>query len=300
MNKIVTEPSAAASLDLDVLRSVVAIAEAGSISAAAQRIGRTPAAVSMQIKKLEETLGRSLFERMRQGMRLSAEGERLLPYANRMVDLNREALDAFRAPELTGTVNVGMIDSIGALRMARIFAAFARSHPNVTVNASIGCSCELAPRLDRGDLDLTVLTPGSSTEARDSDLLLHEEPLVWIASASGRAWKQDPVPLSVASDGCAWRAAATQAIRRSGMTPRIAYISDQDAGQLAAAEADLAVAPMPRSYVGPGLIELGAREGFPPLGTSRIVLRVSDVAGDAARALARSIAETFGKTLEDA
>lgn len=297
MNKITTEPSAAASLDLDVLRSVVAIAESGSITAAAQRIGRTPAAVSMQIKKLEETLGRSLFERTRQGMRLSAEGERLLPYANRMVDLNREALDAFRAPELTGTVSIGMIDSIGALRMARIFAAFARSHPNVTVNASMACSCDLAPKVDRGEVDLSILTPGGNTDARAEDLLLHEEPLVWIASAGGRAWREDPVPLSVASDGCAWRSAATQAIRKGGMTPRIAYISDHDQGQLAAAEADLAVAPMPRSYVGSGLVELGAREGFPPLGTSRIVLRLGPDVGDAARALATSIAETFGKTL---
>ncbi len=298
MNQIFASPAAAASLDLDVLRSIVAIAETGSVTAAAERVGRTPAAISMQLKKLEETLGRALFERTRQGMNLTAEGERLMPYANRMVDLNREALEAFRAPELTGSVSVGMIDSFGGVRLGRVLAAFARSHPKVAVDVSMSCSNNLGPRLDRCELDISLITPGGSVAWRDTDIVLHEEPLAWIACEGGRAIRQTPLPLAVANEGCAWRKLAMEAVRRGGLTPRIAYISDYDAGQLAAAEADLAIAPMPRSYLHAGLVELGAKHGLPPLGRARIAMRLSPQIDCVGRALAERIAESYGVSLD--
>jgi DNA-binding transcriptional LysR family regulator len=133
MNQMLRVPAPSATLDIDVLRSVVAIAESGSIAAAAARVARTPAAVSMQVKKLEDMLGRALFERSHQGMRPTAEGERLLDYARRMIELNRAAMQAFSAPELEGRVSFGLVDSFGALRLAVVLAAFARSHPKVTV-----------------------------------------------------------------------------------------------------------------------------------------------------------------------
>ncbi len=129
MNQMLRPPAPSATLDVDVLRSVVAIAEGGSIAAASGRVGRTPAAVSMQVKKLEDMLGRALFERSRQGMRPTAEGERLLDYARRMIELNRSALQAFAMPELEGRVSFGLVDSFGSLRLAEILAAFARSLP---------------------------------------------------------------------------------------------------------------------------------------------------------------------------
>ena len=298
MNQAFRPPAPSATLDIDVLRSVVAIAEGGTIAAAAARVGRTPAAVSMQVKKLEETLGRSLFERSHSGMRPTGEGERLLDYARRMIELNRAAMQAFSAPELSGTVSVGMTDSFGGERLAQVLAAYARCYPKVTVDVSMDVTQRLAPALDAGRFDLVMMTPGGANPMRDTDLVLHEEPLVWIAREGGRAVRCRPVPIAVANDGCAWRRLATDAIRDARLDTRIAYISDHDAGQLAAAKADLAVAPLPRSYLGPGLVELGAREGFPPLGTCRIVLRLAETASGAARALAARIAETYCKRLD--
>lgn len=300
MNQMLRVPAPSATLDIDVLRSVVAIAESGSIAAAASRVARTPAAVSMQVKKLEDMLGRALFERSHQGMRPTAEGERLLDYARRMIELNRSAMQAFSAPELAGTVRVGLIDSFGGLRLAEVLAAFARSHPKVTVEVSMGRTVEHVPALDAGRFDLVMLTPGTgngagAVELRDDDLVLREEPLAWIAREGGRALRCRPIPLAVANEGCAWRKLATEGVRSARLDARIAYVSDFDTGQLAAAQADLAVAPLPRSYLGPGLIELGAREGFPPLGLCRIALRLAENASGAARALAAGIAESFGK-----
>lgn len=291
-------PAPSASLDVDVLRSVAAIAEVGSIAAAATRVGRTPAAVSMQIKKLEEMLGRTLFERTRQGMTPTAEGERLLIYARQMIDLNRAAMHAFSTPELAGEISVGLIDSFGGIRLAEVLSTFARSHPKVTVNVALGQTSDLGPALDRGEHDLVLLTPGCTEILRATDHVLREEPLVWIAKQNGRACRQRPVPLAVASQGCAWRMASTNAINNLGMDHRIAYVSDYDHGQLAAVEADLAVAPMPKSYLKPGLTSLTARDGFPALGKACIALRKGERAGSAVDALAADIAASYGVTLD--
>lgn len=297
MNKMLRMPAPSTTLDIDVLRSVVAIAEGGSIAAATTRVARTPAAISMQVKKLEETLGRTLFERTRQGMAPTSDGERLLDYARRMIDLNRAAVQEFSMPEIAGTVNLGFIDSFDGVRLTEVLSSFARQHPRVTVNATMGWSAALGPDLDSGALDVALLTPGGSVDRRDSDVVLHEEPLIWIGCDGGRAHRQRPVPLSVADDGCAWRRVATDGLAGSALETRIAYSANFDDAQLAAVRADLAVAPMPKSYLATGLVELGVREGFPPLGTARVVLRTSDALSTAAEALAARIAETYGVSM---
>lgn len=299
MNEMFRPPAPSATLDIDILRSAVAIAEGGSIAVAATRVARTPAAVSMQIKKLEEMLGRVLFERTRQGMTPTADGEKLLEYARRMIELNRETVLAFAGPEVEGTVALAVIDSFGGVRLADVLAGFSRLHPKVTVNVKMGWTSQIAPALDAGAYDLVLLTPGGDVDWREGDLVLHEEPLAWIGREGGRAARLCPVPLSLADEGCAWRKLALEAIRGGQLDSRIAYVSNYDHGQLAAVQADLAVAPMPRSYLGPGLVELGARDGFPPLGVARIALRMRPDASQAGRTLACAIAESYGRVLPE-
>lgn len=300
MNQIMRPPATSASLDVDILRSVSAIAEVGSIAAAASRVGRTPAAVSMQIKKLEEMLGRTLFNRTRQGMAATAEGERLLVYARQMLDLNRAAIQAFKLPELTGEVSVGLIDSFGGVRLTKMLSAFSRSHPKVTVNVSIAETVDLAPALDRGDLDVILFTMGGSESKRPSDYVLAEEQLVWIAKDGGQAQRQHPLPIAVSGEGCPWRKLTADAIEAEGMDVRIAYVAGFDHAQIAAVEADLAIAPMPKSYVQPGLIALSPRDGFPALGKTQVAMRLGEQAGSAVQALASDIAASYGVALDAA
>lgn len=298
MNQMLRTPAPSATLDIDVLRSVVAIAEGGTIAAAANRVARTPAAISMQVRKLEDMLGRTLFERSRQGMHPTAEGERLLDYARRMIELNRAAIQAFSAPEPEGRVSFGLIDSVGGLGLAEVLASFARCYPKVRVDVSLAASVEQVAGLDAGRLDVILLSPGGKVPLRDSDLVLREEPLAWIGREGGRAVRLRPIPLAVANEGCSWRKMAMEGIRAARLDARIAYVSDFDSGQLAAVQADLAIAPLPRSYLGPGLVEFGAKEGFPPLGFCRIALRLAESPSCAARALAERIAAGFGKRLD--
>jgi DNA-binding transcriptional LysR family regulator len=281
-----------ATLDIDVMRSVVAIAETGSVTGAAARVGRTPAALSMQLKKLEETLGSALFDRTRSGMTPTAEGERLLPHARRMIEAHRAAIEAFSYPELSGEVSVGIIDDFAGVSLTRSLAAFARSHSAVTVKVSMGPSAELAPRLDRGELDLAVLTPGCAVAWREGDRVLHEEPLCWVGLEGGNAFRERPLPLAISSQGCTWRKLALAGLDGAGIPWRIAYTSEFYAAQKAAIAADLAVAPLPRSLIEPGFVRLGKAEGMPEIGTARIALRVI---GDSepARVLGERIADSF-------
>ncbi len=287
-------PTPSATLDIDLMRTLVAIASTGSVTAAAVRVARSPGAVSMQIKKLEETVGRVLFERSRQGMALNADGERLLGYAQRMLDVHRDALEVFRGPALSGLVRIGTIDDFGVVRLSQVLKGFARSHPEVVVDVTMGPSADLGPKLEQGELDLAVITPGCAIPWRTMDTLLHEEPLVWVGLQDGSALRRRPVPVALSSQGCAWRRDATEALERSGLDYRIAYTADFYEAQKAAIQADLAIAPLPKSLITSGLTQVGAGEGLPEIGTCRLALRLGADPSAAALAIGQRIAESYG------
>jgi DNA-binding transcriptional LysR family regulator len=227
-------------------------------------------------------------------MELTPDGERLLAYARRIVDLHREALDAFRCPDLEGRVRIGTIDDFGSVRLSEVMAAFARSHPRVTVDIVMGPSAQLAPKLDRGELDLTLLTPGCAVAWRAGDRLIHDEPLVWVGRDGGRAYRERPLPLALAAPGCAWRRAALEALERVGLPYRVAYTSEFYEAEKAAIRADLAIAPLPRSLIEPGLMQVRSPDLPAQIGNSRIALRLGADPSEATLALAERIAESYG------
>ncbi|EBX4817148.1 LysR family transcriptional regulator, partial [Salmonella enterica subsp. enterica serovar Newport] len=130
-------------LDLDVLRTFVAIAETGSFSAAANAVFRTPSAVSMQIKKLEDVLGRSVFSRDARSVSLTHDGEVLLGYARRMLAINREAVSKFIVPDIVGVVRLGSPDDFGERVLPHVLKRFAVTHPSIAVDVIIDQSSNL-------------------------------------------------------------------------------------------------------------------------------------------------------------
>lgn len=291
------EPMAAsARLEVEAMRTALAIAETGSVTRAAERIGRTPAAVSMQLRKLEETLGRRLFERARSGMRPTAEGERLLPHARRLIDAERAARDAFMLSGLQGRVRIGVIEDFGCTRLAEVLRAFSACHPDVVVEAIMGPSRRLGPMLDDDELDLAVISPGAAVEWRADDQLVNEEPLVW---ATGRTngpdpWAQRPIPIAVTTEGCAWRRASLNALDRAGLPYRVVFRSDFGEALIASASAGLSVTVLPLSRITDSLRMVGEDQGAPSVGTARMAMRLGPSAGPITRALADRIAERLG------
>ena len=147
-------------LDLDGLRAFLAIAREATVHAAANRVARSPAAVSMQLKKLEDTLGEVVFARSKTGMRLTPAGDRLLPFAQRIVDLEGAARRAFSDEATGGPVRVGFVEGVGDKRFPQIFDAFAKACPSATLTMQLSTSAKLAAAVDAGDLDLAVFATG--------------------------------------------------------------------------------------------------------------------------------------------
>jgi DNA-binding transcriptional LysR family regulator len=278
-------------LDLDVLRTFVAIAETGSFTAAANAVFRTPSAVSMQIKKLEEILGRSVFSRDARSVTLTNDGEMLIGYARRLIALNREAVSKFIIPDISGVVRLGSPDDYGERVLPHVLKRFAQTHPAIAVDVVIDQSGNLRRRMNEGGLDITLFTVCRSIPAEAEVLLT--EPIVWGGAKGGCAHMREPLPVSIWEEGCVWRAAALEALGRAGREYRIAYMSAHTAGQRSAILSDLAVAPLPKSFIGEEIVALGPEEGLPLLPTYNLAMIVAPDASAPVKAAADHIRATF-------
>lgn len=279
-------------LDLDVLRTFTAIAETGSFTAAANAVFRTPSAVSMQIKKLEDVLGRPVFSRDARSVALTTDGEMLLGYARRLLAINREAVSKFIVPDIVGVVRLGSPDDYGEQVLPQVLKRFAQSHPSIAVDVTIDQSSNLRRRMDDRALDITLLTNSYKASATGAEVLLTEA-IVWAGAKGGCAHLREPLPVSVWEEGCVWRAGALEALGSQGRNYRVAYMSAHAAGQRAAILADLAVAPLPKSFLGCDMVELGAKDGMPEIGTYNLAMIVAAGASPPVQAVAEHIRATF-------
>ena len=281
-------------LETDLLRTFVTISETGSFTAAARRVLRTPSAVSMQMKRLEEQLGRPLFMRQGRSVVLTPDGEALLSYGRQMLRLNEEAVSRFLVPPLEGRVRFGAPDDFGTRFLPNILSRFAATHPLVAVDVTLAPTLELRRQFDGSNLDLTLMT----TSVTDNDLpgrIVHAEPLVWVGLKGGCAKDADPLPLALAGRGCCWRDAALKALDEAGRPYRIAYSCENCQGQMAALQVDLAVAPLPASLLGPGYERLGPDDGLPDVGHYQVRLSQLPALGSAGKAFAAHVAESFAE-----
>lgn len=280
-------------LDLDVLRTFVAIAETGSFTTAANAVFRTPSAVSMQIKKLEDILGCSVFSRDARSVTLTNDGEILLGYARRLLAINREAVSKFVVPDIVGVVRLGSPDDYGERILPNVLKRFAQTHPSIAVDVTIDQSKNLIRRMDDRTLDITLVTNSYKPAMAGAETML-TEPIVWAGAKGGSAHLREPLPVSLWEEGCAWRAGALEALGREGRNYRIAYMSAHTAGQRAAILADLAVAPLPKSFLNScNLAELGPKDGMPEIGEYSLALLVAPEASAPVKAVADHIRAAF-------
>jgi DNA-binding transcriptional LysR family regulator len=242
-------------LDSDLLRTFLAVATAGNVTRAAERIGRTQSAVSVQIKRLEEVLGESVFARGSRGVALTAQGEALLINAQRIVALLDETMATIRAKPLGGPVRIGLPEEYGYTILPRALAAFA--------------SQQLAA-LDADELDLAVIF---NWEPPATGEVLFVDPTVWVTSEVHCVHEITPVPIAIyeRSDWC--RKFAMGSLERNRIDYRVAYSCDTGGGLKIAAVSGLAIAPLARSNIPPGCRELTEAEGFPVIDSSNVVLR---------------------------
>jgi DNA-binding transcriptional LysR family regulator len=256
-------------LDVDQLRTFVAIVETGSFTRAAEVVHKTQSAVSMQMKRLEERLERPIFARDGRASKLTEDGERLLDYARRIVKLNAEALAAFSNPELSGVVRLGVPDDYADRYLPEIMARFSRVYPGVELTVFCEPSIDLIARLDANEIDLAIVTSCESYRASE---IFRQERLLWVTSSRHSAHCDDPLPLALGRPTCDWRKAAMDSLDSLGRAHRLLFSSGNAGAISAAVLAGLAVSVLPTSGIRPGMRVLTPTDGFPELPPCRIGL----------------------------
>lgn len=283
-------------LELDLLRTLVAIAETGSFSAAADTVHRTPSAVSMQVKRIEELLGRPVFIRDSRSVRLTLDGEILLEHGRRVLALNRDVLSRFITPDITGEVRLGAPDDVAERFLTGMLRRFACTHPGVVVNVVIDHSVRLLEEVRKKRLDLSIVTCESRLNGLDKAEVLYRESLVWASLNGGVAAEQKPLPVSVWEDWCIWRKAGIEGLEKQGRAYRIAFQSAHISGQKAAILADLAVAPIPISSLGGQIVEAKPHHNLPKLPEYALGLIMAENPSKPAEAAADHLRAGFAQT----
>ncbi|MBT2336352.1 LysR family transcriptional regulator [Variovorax paradoxus] len=265
---------------IDWLRALVAVVDAGSLSAAAPMVHRSQSAVSMQIKKLENALGRPVLLRGPRHLEVTPAGAELLVHARRMLELQSETQNAMFGPQLAGRVRLGVPDDYASTYLTPVLRSFAGRYKGVEIELTCEQSTSLIPKIVRGELDLALV----SRDKPQRGQLLFQEPLVWVGTAQHEAWRRDPLPIAVYEAGSMARIAALSSLAAQRRSYRIAYHSSSLAGQLAAVESGLAVAVFTRCSV-PGNLQILQNL---PTGFDLPKLRSMDVAALRSKASLRS------------
>jgi DNA-binding transcriptional LysR family regulator len=256
-------------LPVDVLRTFVSVAELGGFTQAGLSVGRSQPAVSLQIKKLEDGLGVSVFHRQGHSLELSTQGSLLYSYAKQMLALNDEALLSLNPPEVAGKLRFGIPSEFATTLLPKLVGRFTKHYPGVALEVISDLSKNLVASDRRSDFDL-ILALQDQPIATDKGLV-HTDDLVWVASKQWRAVEGE-LPLVAAPEPCIYRARALQVLKKEGRPWRIIYTNSDLTGLQAAIEEGLGVTVLARSVVPPSLKIVGKAEGLMPLGKIGISL----------------------------
>jgi DNA-binding transcriptional LysR family regulator len=240
------------------------------MTGAAAALNLTQAAVSQQIKRLEETFAAQLFERDRRGMKLTAAGERLFGKARKLVALNDEIFAEMTAPTEEGEVRFGVPYDLVNTYLPPILKNFAKAFPRVKLSLVSQPSVILLESLRAGDVDLALVE--DRAPAKDHEVLAIE-PLVWASAKGGEAHLKRPLPVSFGSEVCVFRPAVKEALNAAG----IEWWAVSEMGNealYATVHTDLAVMPLMRSTVPPSLHVLGPNAGLPALPAYSVCLHL--------------------------
>ena len=224
-------------LSSELLRTFLAIQEAGSVTGGAERIGRSQSATSLQIRQLEEVVGQPLFRRHGRGVSLTLVGEKLRPVASRVIQSLDMTLSELRGGGLKGKLRIGMSDDHSRSELANIIASFNALHPDVELEVHCALGAGFAAALKSGALDLAV---HEVREPGEDDTILRKDHLVWMCSRVHDVWAMDVLPVAVFDRDCWWRDLALSSLDEVDRRYHVAFTSESATGVRAAVHSGIA------------------------------------------------------------
>jgi DNA-binding transcriptional LysR family regulator len=282
----------ARNLDVDLLRHFVTIVETGGFTSAGEILGRTQSAVSLSVKKLEEVIGKRVFRRNSRATELTVEGEVLLGFARRILELNDETLRRVRSPEIEGTLRLGVAEHFVGAHLPKLIRRCFEEFPRIHIELKIGLSTELLTAVDAGEFDLVI---AKRERGSQRGRLLWREPLVWVGSPQYESCPDMPIALAVLPAPCSYRQHAVAALGRISRPWQVVGVCDTVAGILAMVEAGVALSVVSRSALRPTVRELTRDDGFPALPEAEVAVFGEDTTSSMfARAMARSLPAILG------
>lgn len=281
-----------ANLEIDLLRTFVAVADTCSFTAAAELVARTQSAVSLQVKRLEEIVGQRVFERTSRSLELTPAGVTLLEYARRILELNDESVRRMSEPPVTGVIRLGITEYFVPTELPRILARFAAAYPGVTLEVRMGLSRDLRQAMSEGELDAVIVRLSRPERAR----AIWSEAQVWVCLEGAEPERGEAVPLALLPSPCVLREHAIASMTRQKRPWKIAFTGSSMASVQAAVLAGLGVSIVPLSSVTPQMRVLG--RGYPDPGRLDIgVVRAAGTRKDIIDALQRVMNQTLGVLL---
>ena len=276
-------------LDLELLRSFVSVVDSGGFTRAGERVHRTQSTVSQQIKRLEDDVGQPLLNRNGKDVTPTEAGERLLSYARRLLALAEEARDVMARPESEGAVRLGVPEDFAAYRLAKLLAAFSRSHPGLRLDVRTDQSANLKRDLERGELDLALFKRSAGEKG---GIAVWPERVHWVTSKSHpRDTRTGSVPLIGFPTGCLYRAGAIHALESAGRSWHMTYTSSNLSGIQAAIAAGMGLSILSEIAIQADHRVLTAKDGFAPIDRTEVALVAAPDASPATLRLADRLAE---------
>jgi DNA-binding transcriptional LysR family regulator len=279
-----------ANLDIDLLRSFAAIADTGSFTAAAELVARTQSAVSVQVKRLEEIVGRRVFERTSRSLALTPAGETLLGYARRILELNDESVRRIAEPPMAGEIRLGITEYFVPNELPAILARFAAAYPGVHLEVRMGLSRDLREELAQKEFDAVIVR----LAPRERGQAIWSEPQVWVAREGFELAHGAVLPLSLLPAQCVLRQHVLESLTRLKRPWKIAFTGSSMVSVQAAVCAGLGVSILPRSSLLPGMQTMPKGRYYPDPGRLEVgVQRGAGARADIVAALERVIRQTL-------
>jgi len=249
-------------LDLELLRTFVAVTDKTSFGAAGQHLGRTQSSVTQHMQRLEQQVGVTLFHKQGRQKALTDAGRQLLQHARQMLALNDNVVDRLRDNNLSGLLRIGSPHDIADSILPPILSHIARSAPNLRLEIDVGRSPFLMEDLHRGKVDMIIST---LTDPTLEGFALRSSPVWWICAAQYQHDPSLPLPLVLVDEPSIYRRIALEALGVADIAWRQAYLASNLIGIKAAVRAGLGVTARSMEMVGPDMRVLGESDGLPRL-----------------------------------